>query len=114
MKAQRPSRTKLKFIEPMYARLVNTLPEGRDWLYDVKLDGYRCLAGRNSTGVTLWSRRANLFTNQFPHIAHACERLQPGTLVDGEIVALDENGSRLISSNITAPKRRRCSFTCST
>jgi DNA ligase D-like protein (predicted ligase) len=64
----------------------------KDWLYEVTFDGYRCLAGRDSTGVTLWSRRGNLFTTQFPHIASACERLPPGTLVDGEIVALDENG----------------------
>jgi bifunctional non-homologous end joining protein LigD len=42
--------------------------------------------------VTLWSRRGNLFTNQFPNIARACEWLPPGTLIDGEIVALDENG----------------------
>ena len=56
----------------------------------VKFDGYRCLAGRDSTGVTLWSRRGNLFTNQFPDIARACERLPPGTLADGEIVALDD------------------------
>ena len=76
----------------MYARLVNELPEGKEWLYEVKFDGYRCLAGRDSTGVTLWSRRENLFTNQFPQIALACERLPTGTLVDGEIVAVDETG----------------------
>ena len=76
----------------MYARLVNELPEGKEWLYEVKFDGYRCLAGRDSTGVTLWSRRGKLFTKQFPQIAHACERLPAGTLVDGEIVALDANG----------------------
>jgi hypothetical protein len=29
--------TKLKFIEPMYARAVEKLPEGRDWLYEIKL-----------------------------------------------------------------------------
>jgi ATP-dependent DNA ligase len=38
----------LKFIEPMYARAVEKLPEGREWLYEVKLDGYRCLAGRSN------------------------------------------------------------------
>jgi ATP-dependent DNA ligase len=38
------------------------------------------------------SRRENLFTKQFPHIAQACEGLPPGTLVDGEVVALDANG----------------------
>jgi bifunctional non-homologous end joining protein LigD len=83
---------KLEFIEPMYARLVNELPTGKDWLYEVKFDGYRCLAGRDSTGVRLWSRRGNLFTNQFANIARACEWLPTGTFVDGEIVALDESG----------------------
>ena len=76
----------------MYARLVQSLPHGQEWLYEVKFDGYRCLAGRDSTGVTLWSRRENLFTKQFPQIAQACERLPLNTLVDGEIVALDETG----------------------
>ena len=83
---------KLRFIEPMYALPVQNLPKGNEWLYEVKFDGYRCLAGMDSTGVTLWSRRGNLFTKQFPHIARACERLPPGPHVDGEIVALDENG----------------------
>ena len=76
----------------MYALPVQNLPKGNEWLYEVKFDGYRCLAGRDASGVTLWSRRGNLFTKQFPHIAHACERLPPNTLVDGEIVALDESG----------------------
>jgi ATP dependent DNA ligase domain len=57
-----------------------------------QVHGYRCLAGRNGKGVILWSRRGNLFTTQLPHIARACERLPPGTLLDGEIVALDANG----------------------
>ena len=76
----------------MYARLVNALPEGKEWLYEVKFDGYRCLAGRDGKGVTLWSRRGNLSTTQFPHIAQACDRLPADTLLDGEIVALDESG----------------------
>jgi bifunctional non-homologous end joining protein LigD len=59
---------KIRCIEPMYALPVQNLPKGNEWLYEVKFDGYRCLAGRDSTGVTLWSRRGNLFTKQFPHI----------------------------------------------
>jgi ATP-dependent DNA ligase len=43
----------LKFIEPLYAKAVETLPEGRDWLYEIKQDGYRCLAGRDSKRVIL-------------------------------------------------------------
>ena len=94
VKAKKPttSAENLRFIEPMYARLVHELPAGNEWLYEVKFDGYRCLAGRDARGVTLWSRRGNLFTKQFPQIAQACEQLPPNTLVDGEIVALDESG----------------------
>ena len=74
------------------------LPEGKDWLYEVKFDGYRCLAGKDSTGVTLRSRRANRLTDQFPTIAHACEHLPADTLLDGELIALDKDGR--VSFNI--------------
>lgn len=86
------SAERLQFVEPMYARAVQQLPERKDWLYEVKFDGYRCLAGKDSTGVTLWSRRGNRFTEQFRTIAEACEHLPPDTLLDGEIIALDANG----------------------
>lgn len=95
----------IRFIEPMYARLVNELPEGEEWLYEVKLDGYRCLAGKDSKKVTLWSRRENLFTDQFPQIARACEGLPQDTLLDGEIVALDANGR--ISFNLLQHHRSK-------
>jgi ATP-dependent DNA ligase len=37
----------IRFIEPMYALGIRNLPEGPDWLYEIKLDGYRCLAGKD-------------------------------------------------------------------
>jgi DNA ligase D-like protein (predicted ligase) len=86
------ARTKIKFIEPMYARPAQNLPQGKEWLYEVKFDGYRCLGGRSETGVTLWSRRGTVLTKQFPNIARACEQLPTNTLVDGEVVAIDETG----------------------
>lgn len=95
----------LKFIEPMYARSVEKLPEGREWLYEIKLDGYRCLAGRDSKRVTLWSRRANVFTTQFPRIARAFEKLEANTLIDGEIVAVDNDGR--ISFNLLQHHRSK-------
>src|SRR5262245_58803343 len=96
---------KIQFIEPMYALSVQKLPEGKEWLYEVKFDGYRCVAARDSTKVTLWSRKENLFTKQFPQIARACERLPRDTLLDGEIVALDENG--LVSFNLLQHHRSK-------
>jgi DNA ligase D-like protein (predicted ligase) len=80
------------FIEPMYAEAVRELPDGGLWSYEAKLDGYRCLACRRKEGVVLWSRRGNLFTSRFPEIAHACGKLPPDTLIDGEVVAIDESG----------------------
>ena len=44
---------KIKFIEPMYARLVDKLPEGDEWLYEVKFDGYRCLAGNSLYNIVV-------------------------------------------------------------
>jgi DNA ligase D-like protein (predicted ligase) len=98
-------KAKPRFTEPMYARLVNKLPEGEEWLYEVKFDGYRCLAGKAASDVTLWSRRGNLFTEQFPSISAACKRLPHDTLVDGEIVAVDENGR--ISFNLLQHHRSK-------
>jgi hypothetical protein len=40
----------------------------------------------------LWSRRGNLFTARFPEITRACEKLPSDTLIDGEVVAIDEDG----------------------
>ena len=98
---------KINFIEPMYALPVRKLPEGPGWLYEIKFDGYRCIAGKNSAGVTLWSRRGNDFTSQFPAIAKACHALPAGTLVDGEIVAIDANGR--VSFNLLQHHRSQAS-----
>jgi DNA ligase D-like protein (predicted ligase) len=97
--------TSLKFIEPMYARSVEKLPASRGWLYEVKLDGYRCLAGRDSKRATLWSRRGNVFTTQFPRITRAFEKLDENTLIDGEIVAVDHDGR--ISFNLLQHHRSK-------
>lgn len=103
----RRSAAKVSFIEPMYALGVPELPEGPDWLYEIKLDGYRCLAGKDTSGVSLWSRRGNVLTSQFSTIARAFEHLPSGTLLDGEIVAMDHDGR--ISFNILQHHRSRAS-----
>jgi bifunctional non-homologous end joining protein LigD len=79
------------FIEPMQAKLVDKLPEGETWDYEAKFDGYRVLIVKNKS-VAILSRRNNLLTDQFPTITAACADLQDGSVIDGEIIALDENG----------------------
>jgi ATP-dependent DNA ligase len=80
------------FIEPMYAEGVKELPDGGLWSYEAKLDGYHCLAAKRSGDVVLWSRRGNGFTARFPEIARACDKLPPESLIDGEVVAIDDSG----------------------
>ena len=68
-------------------------PKGPDWLYEIKLDGYRCLAGKDASGVNLWSRqRLMLLLFSFPQLPKHVTLLPTGTLVDGEIVAMDATG----------------------
>jgi DNA ligase D-like protein (predicted ligase) len=59
-----------------------------DWIFERKLDGIRCIAIRDRSGVSLMSRTAHPMNEQFPEIAAALERT-PGEdfIVDGEIVA---------------------------
>jgi DNA ligase D-like protein (predicted ligase) len=82
-----------RFIEPMQAKLASQLPRGADWLYEVKLDGYRALAVKDGDLVHLLSRRNNDLTAEYPGIRLAVSRLHADRLVlDGEIVAMDERG----------------------
>ena len=74
-------RVRPSFIEPMQLALVRTLPDGGHWLYEAKLDGYRCLAANRSGNVVLWSRRGTGFTMRSPQIARACHKLPPDTLI---------------------------------
>jgi ATP-dependent DNA ligase len=81
------------FIVPMLASSVKTLPDGPGWTYEVKLDGFRCIAVRGSDKARLYSRRGNPLTSRFPEIADCLtDTLPPDTVLDGEIVALDERG----------------------
>src|ERR1700741_1234882 len=81
-----------EFIEPMECALVSKLPEGSDWSYEVKLDGYRAIGVKTSRDAIIYSRNGKNFNNRYPHIAEALGNLPAGTVVDGEIVALDDSG----------------------
>jgi DNA ligase D-like protein (predicted ligase) len=84
---------KVSFIEPMLLQRVSALPEGRNqWLYQLKLDGYRAVAFKSDGKVALRSRNDNDFTSRYASISKALATLPNNTVIDGEIVALDEEG----------------------
>ncbi len=68
------------------------LPEGANWAYELKLDGYRAL-GLNIGGVgRLLSRNNNDFSNRYSAVTQALSALPDETVIDGELVAMDESG----------------------
>jgi len=90
-----PKRIKInppvKFIESMECLAVTELPQGPEWTYEIKLDGFRLEPVKNDGDVVLYSRRGNVLNRKFPYIASALKALPNGTVIDGEVVALDEN-----------------------
>ena len=92
-----------RFIEPMEPTAVRELPTGNVWTYEAKLDGYRCLASTRDIDVALWSRRGCLVNSRFPEIVRACAKLPPDTVIDGEIIAIDETGK--VSCNALQQRR---------
>jgi ATP-dependent DNA ligase len=83
---------KASFVEPMECLSVARLPEGSQWLWEIKLDGYRALAVKSGSDVTLFSRRRKSLNRQFPYIVERLADLPDGTVVDGELVAIDDSG----------------------
>ena len=82
-----------RFVPPMAAELVDRLPEGDDWMYELKLDGYRALIVKNGDRVELRSRNDKDLTRAYPEVERAGRRLRAqSAVVDGEIVAVDATG----------------------
>jgi bifunctional non-homologous end joining protein LigD len=75
------------------ALLVADAPEGADWLHEVKYDGYRIGCDIADGHVTLWSRRGNDWTAQFPEVASAALALPVrSALLDGEVAVVLPDG----------------------
>ena len=77
----------------MAAHHVRQLPEGDEWLYELKLDGYRALIIKDGDTVEIRSRNNKSLTAMYPAVSAAARRLRADlAIIDGEIVAVDSHG----------------------
>ena len=86
-------RVKARFVKPMLLLRADRLPDDRHkWEYQLKLDGYRAVAFKTGGKVHLRSRNDNDFSVRYAAVVRGLARLPEDTVIDGEVVALDENG----------------------
>jgi bifunctional non-homologous end joining protein LigD len=80
-------------VEPMHCETVDVAFTRDDWLFELKLDGYRLIASKTKGEALLLTRNGNDYTNVFPEVARAVKALPfDECIIDGEVVVCDANG----------------------
>lgn len=88
------SASTLKPVQPQLARLAAAVPTGDEWIHEIKHDGYRLLCTVQNGQARLWTRNQLDWTERFAATATAAAELPAkSAILDGEVVALDENGA---------------------
>jgi bifunctional non-homologous end joining protein LigD len=88
-----PPKLTARFIEPMLLLRTDALPKDADrWEYQLKLDGYRAIAFKTGGCVHLRSRNDNDFSVRYPAVVEGLAKPPEETVIDGEVIALDEDG----------------------
>ena len=89
----RVTRPGLGFIEPCLPSPAKAPLSGPGWLHEIKHDGFRIMARRDSAGVRLITRHGNDFTARFPMAVEAVTALSARSfLLDGEAIVTNERG----------------------
>jgi len=82
------------FRPPQLATLVDAVPAGNNWMHEIKFDGYRAMIAAAGDKVQIYTRSGKDWTDKFVPLVEQLKTLAlPPCLVDGEIVASDENGN---------------------
>jgi bifunctional non-homologous end joining protein LigD len=81
------------FVDPMKALLLDELPKGADWVYELKFDGVRALAIKDNRAIQLISRSGKELGSKYDELLEPLAKLPARQAVlDGEVVVLDEKG----------------------
>jgi len=101
------------FREPMLATLVEEPPRGRDWIFEIKYDGYRALIAANRQDVKIYTRSGLDWTAKFPQIAKAVAAMGlDRVLLDGEIVVIDKQGRTDFAALVAALESGKGALSC--
>ncbi|MBC7863909.1 MAG: DNA ligase D [Bacteroidia bacterium] len=76
----------------MLAKEASSAFDDKDWVFEIKWDGYRAIAELNGGEVNLYSRNGNTFNASYPLLTQELKKLKLTATLDGEIVALNKNG----------------------
>jgi len=101
------------FQAPQLATLVDTVPDGPDWIHEYKYDGYRLLIATGDGAATAWTRNGNDWSDKFRSLVKAAAGLPAGCLIDGEAVALNAKGKpdfQLLQSTLKDSKGANLAF----
>src|SRR5436190_10439176 len=80
-------------VAPQLATLASEVPRTGEWLHEIKFDGYRILTVIDNGAIRLLTRKNNDWTVKFPMLAGEAKKLGlSSAILDGELVANDENG----------------------
>ena len=82
------------FIAPQLATQVDAVPAGNGWMHEIKFDGYRAMIAAAGAKVVVYTRNGLDWTDKFaPLVRHIAALDLPPALIDGEIVALGNDGN---------------------
>src|SRR4051794_7601772 len=101
------------FVEPQLATLVDEVPPGDSWIHEYKYDGYRLLLAVGDGLATAWTRNGKDWSDKFAALVKAAAKLPAGCLIDGEAVALDDDGRpsfQLLQSTLKEQKGANLAF----
>jgi bifunctional non-homologous end joining protein LigD len=77
---------------PMLTTLIDRPFVDKDWIFETKWDGFRMIAVLKDGNVDLYSRNGKLVSGKYTIIATALQRIAHDAVLDGELVALDDQG----------------------